>query len=276
MAAIDPIAYWNGPVGERWTREQESLDRAFAGLTERLFEAAAIRAGERVLDVGCGCGTTTLGAVAAAGPAGKAVGVDVSAPMLARARERSAATPTVSFELGDAGTFAFEPSFDLAMSRFGVMFFAEPERAFANLRSALVPGGRLAFMCWRSMPENAWARVPYEAALRHLPPEAPSDPTAPGPFSFSDPARVKRIVEGAGFAGVRVEPFDGDVLFSSDGLDRAVAFAMIAGPTSRVLRDASDDAKQQVRRSLAEVLAPATRGGRTTLAGAVWIVRAER
>ena len=274
MADNDPIAYWNGPAGERWAREQEALNLAFVGLTERLFEAAAIRPGERVLDVGCGCGTTTLAAAHAVGRAGKVAGVDISAPMLARARERSADAENVAYELADAGTFAFEPAFDLVMSRFGVMFFLDPRRAFANLRAALAPGGRLVFMCWRPAAENPWARVPYEAATRHVPPEPPSAPDAPGPFSFGNPARVARIVEGAGFTDLRIDPVDGEVVLSTDGVEGGVAFAMIAGPTGRLLREASEEAKARVRSTLAEVLAPATHAGRTTLGGAVSIVRA--
>jgi SAM-dependent methyltransferase len=276
MAFEDPIAYWNGPAAERWTREQEAIDRAFQSLTAKLFAAAAIRSGERVLDVGCGCGSTTLTAAEKVGPSGVVTGVDVSGPMLGRARERAVGAANVSFHLADATTFAFQPSHDLVTSRFGVMFFPEPERAFANLRSALGPEGRLVFMCWRPMAENTWARVPYEAAAPYLPPEPPSKPDAPGPFSFADPARVEHILDRAGFRQIHLEPFDGEVLLSDDGVDSAVAFATHTGPTARALRDASDEAKAKVRAALASVLAAATRDGRTVLGGAVWIASARR
>jgi SAM-dependent methyltransferase len=276
MADDDPLAYWNGPAAERWTREQEAIDRAFTALTAKLFDEAAVRAGERVLDVGCGCGSTTLEAAERVGASGLVEGIDVSGPMLSRARERSVRTANASYHLADATTFAFQPSHDLVISRFGVMFFPDPERAFANLRSALAPQGRMVFMCWRPLAENAWAHVTYAAAAPHLPPEPPSNPEAPGPFSLGDPARLKRILDRAGFHQVRLEPFDGEVLFSTDGVDSAVAFATHTGPTARALREASEEAKVKVRAALGSVLAAATHGGRTVLGGAVWIVKAER
>src|SRR5262249_40712661 len=156
---------------------------------------------------GCGCGDTTVELSKGVAPGGSATGVDISAPMLERARALAEAQRAAArFELADAQTHAFPPaSADVVFSRFGIMFFADPTAAFANLRRALTPSGRLAFVCWQALPENAWMAVPMLAALQHLPPPPLPGPEAPGPFSFADPARVRRILEGAGFRSVQLE-----------------------------------------------------------------------
>jgi SAM-dependent methyltransferase len=273
-ANAEQVAYWNGPGGERWSREQVAIDRAFEALTRRLFERASLHSGERVLDVGCGCGTTTLAAADAVQPGGTVLGIDVSAPMLARARERSPGRRHVEYLEADASTHAFERAFDVALSRFGVMFFRDHTKAFANVRTALRPGGRLAFLCWRPATDNEWVRVPHDAAIRHVPADAPLGPEEPGPFSFGDPARVERILRGAGFTDLEIAPFDGDVVLSDDGLEPAVRFAMTAGPTARLVRDVADDARERVRRELETTLRPLLRGGRLALNGATWLVHA--
>jgi SAM-dependent methyltransferase len=271
----DQVAYWNGPAGERWAREQDALDRAFVAFTERLLATAALCPGQRVLDVGCGTGTTALAAADAVGAGGAVVGVDISEPMLARARERSAGRPNVAYALADASTHDFGGTFDVELSRFGVMFFDRPAAALAHLRAALRPGGALVFACWRSVPENAWALVPYETASALLPPAAPSDPEAPGPFAFADAARVTRLLREAGFSKIDVAPFDADVVLSDQGLDAAVHFAMTAGPTGRAIREAGDLAKDRIRLALEARFRRLADGDRVALGGAVWLVRAE-
>jgi SAM-dependent methyltransferase len=274
LTNAEQLAYWNGPGGERWTREQAAIDRAFAAHTLRLLDLASLRLAERVLDVGCGCGVTTLAAADTVGPEGIALGIDVSAPMLARARERASGRRNVAYVEDDASTHAFERNFDVVLSRFGVMFFRDPTAAFANLRTALRPGGRVALICWRPAADNEWARVPCEAAIRHVPPAAPLGPEEPGPFSFADPARIERILRGAGFTDLGVTPFDAEVVLSEDGLAYAVTFAMTAGPTARLLRDVSDDARAQVRREVEATLRPRLAGSRVVLGSATWLVQA--
>jgi SAM-dependent methyltransferase len=274
IANSEQVAYWNGPAGERWTREQVAIDRAFHALTTRLLEVASLRPGERVLDVGCGCGVTTLAAADAVGPAGAVLGVDISAPMLARARERARGRPNVSYLGDDASTHRFEPVFDVVLSRLGVMFFRDPTAAFANLRAALRSAGRLALLCWRPADDNEWVRIPRDAAIRHVPPEVPLGPDEPGPFSFGDPGRVERILGGAGFVELAITRFDAEVVLSDDGLDDAVAFAMSAGPTARMLRDVGDDVLARVRRELEAALRPRLQGNRIALGGATWTVHA--
>ncbi len=230
--------------------------------------------------MGCGAGTTTLAAGDAVGPTGSVLGIDVSVPMLARARERSSGRSNLAYLEADASSHEFEASskgsFDVAISRFGVMVYREPVAAFATLRAALRPGGRFAFVCWRAAADNEWVRVPLAAATPHVPPEAPAAPDEPGPFAFADPARIERILIDAGFAEVTLRPLDADVVLSDEGVDAAVHFAMSAGPTSRLLRDATEDAKARVRGSLATALRPRLQGDRVALGGATWIVRALR
>lgn len=274
LTNAEQVAYWNGPGGERWTREQAAIDRAFAAHTLRLLDLACLRPAERVLDVGCGCGVTTLAAADTVGPEGIAVGIDVSAPMLGRARERARGRRNVSYVEDDASTHAFEANFDVVLSRFGVMFFRDPTEAFANLRRALRAGGRVALICWRAAADNEWASVPCEAAIRHVLPPAPLGPEEPGPFSFADPARIERVLRGAGFAQLAIAPFDAEVVLSEDGLDDAVAFAMTAGPTARLLRDVGDDVRAQVRREVETTLRSALKGSRLALGSATWLVQA--
>jgi len=173
----DQVAFWNSPAGEKWVRNQAEMDMTLAPLTEMLLARAAPAPGQRVLDVGCGTGTTVLQLAGAVGPGGHVQGLDVSEPMLALARQRVAAAGAgnVDLVLDDAQTFAFDAgSRDLVFSRFGVMFFADPPAAFANLRRALVPGGRLVFVCWADLADNPWFKVPRDAAIARLGPVPPT------------------------------------------------------------------------------------------------------
>src|SRR5919202_367006 len=181
----EQIEYWNGTAADTWVAQQERLDRQLDPLGRAALRVLAPRPGEHVLDVGCGSGQTTLQLADAVGPDGRVVGVDVSSQLLAAARRRPRPA-NVAFEQADAQTYAFERPFDAIYSRFGVMFFADPVAAFANLRRALKPGGRMAFVCWREEAANPMMTVPMAAAAKHLPPLPPpaQDAHAPGPFAF--------------------------------------------------------------------------------------------
>src|SRR4051794_36215939 len=201
--------YWNGPAGERWSKAQDRIDHHLGLITEALLGLASPREGERILDIGCGGGTTALLLRERVGPDGAVTGIDISAPNLALARARAhAGMADVMFLDADAATYEFVPVFDLALSRFGVMFFDDPAAAFANLRKALVKDGRLVFVCWRTFKENEWAFAPYQAALGLLPPQEPMDPHAPGPFAFADRERLLSVLEQAGLQDIRIKPLD--------------------------------------------------------------------
>ena len=166
----DQIAYWNGPGGQHWADRQQVQDILLAPVADLLLDRARPAPGERIVDVGCGCGATTSALAQRAGPAGHVLGIDISGPMLARARQLAPAGLPVDFELADATIYPFASGgFDLLVSRFGVMFFAEPALSFANMRRALRPSGRLAFACWREPRDNPWLMLPLQAAYRHVP-----------------------------------------------------------------------------------------------------------
>ena len=267
------IEFWNGPSGQRWAALQESTDRSLAMVMAALMPFAAPRQGERILDVGCGCGTTTLALFKAAG-AGNVAGVDISAPMLAVARERAnKAGARIDFMEADASAHAFAPDRDLIFSRFGVMFFAHPLAAFANIRKAVKPGGRLAFVTWRALPENGWAAEPLMAARDLLPPQEPIDPAAPGPFAFADASRLRAILSGAGFDKVKIEPLD-TVMNMGASLGDAVQTALSIGPLSRIAGEVDEETKARIRERLRKVFLGHETPAGITPPAACWLVGA--
>ena len=270
----DQIAYWNGPGGRRWIPRQDMQDAVFTPITEALFARAGLMPGERAIDVGCGCGATTLEIARRVGPAGGAIGVDVSAPMLERARER--ALPGAEFLLADAMTHPFASgAADLVLSRFGVMFFADPALAFANLRNGLKPGGRLVFACWREPKLNAWQMVPLKAACRHVPRLPVTGPEDPGPFAFADPARVQRILAAAGFAEIVLTPVDLDLdLAAGEGFEAGLTTAQEIGAASRALEGQPEALRAAAAEEIRAALAPYQRGQSLPLGAAIWIVEA--
>jgi SAM-dependent methyltransferase len=272
----DQIAYWNGAGGAHWVAQQARTDAVMTELAAIALDRAAARPGETVLDIGCGCGATTIGLAQAVGPAGRIVALDVSGPMLARATDRLADAGNVDFVLADAAAYRFTPaSADLVFSRFGVMFFGDPTAAFANLLKALKPGARAVFACWRKPSENPWMTVPLNAAYEHVPPLPKLGPEDPGPFSFADPERVGRILAGAGFRDPEWEQADVMMdLAASGGLDAAVAYTVEIGATSRALDGQSPDLVARATQSIRGALAPYAEGMRVALPAAIWIVRA--
>lgn len=273
----EQFEHWNGPGGLRWVNEQERLDRVFAPLSAAAIAAAAPQPGERVVDVGCGCGGTTLQLAEHVGAAGSALGVDISAPMLALARQRAAQRSNARFEQADAASYAFAGDADLLFSRFGVMFFGDPPSAFANLRRALRPGGRLCLMCWRPAAENAWYTLLLRAAervLNHTPP--PPVPGAPGPFSLASAEHTRALLEHAGFQTVALRAFDTEIEVSTTGLDEAIAFALDASPIARLLLEYphDPDARAKATAAVRAVLEAHQHGQRIALGAAVWLVTA--
>jgi SAM-dependent methyltransferase len=274
--------YWNECAGPAWVENQERLDAQIAPLGARARQRAAIGAGDRVLDVGCGCGSTTLEIARIVGPDGGVVAVDLSGPMLARARERALAAALddrIEWRCDDAQTAPLEAAaYDVVFSRFGVMFFADPVAAFANLRRALRPGGRLGFVCWQSRERNPWMLAPALAAARHVAFPPPPLPDAPGPFAFADAERVRRILDAAGLGAVEIEAVDEPMRLAGETLDEAVALCLRIGPVGAALREANADAVQRSRvaDAVREALAPfETPRGVEAPAGA-WIVHAVR
>jgi len=267
----DQIAFWNADAGAKWVKAQERLDAMLAEITAELIRTARPAKGERILDIGCGCGDTSLQLAA---KAAEVVGIDVSAPMLARAKQRARESDAkVDFVEADAAAQGFEPTFDLLFSRFGVMFFVDPDAAFANLRRTLKRSGRLAFVCWRDWRENEWVRVPVGAVRPHLPPQPQLGPEDPGPFAFADLARVRRILSNAGFDRITVRPFDVELPLGATH-DDAIAHIQEFGPVARMLAEASEAQKAQAAMALREAFKPFAGRKPLTMGGAVWLVTA--
>ncbi|HEY5006799.1 MAG TPA: class I SAM-dependent methyltransferase, partial [Caulobacteraceae bacterium] len=197
-ANSDQVAYWNAAAGETWTAMQDKLDGQIQPLGEAAMAALGLKAGDRVIDIGCGCGQTTAALAGLVGAAGTVLGVDISRPMLAAARHSLAAQGLgqASVIEADAQIHTFEAeAYDAVFSRFGVMFFEAPTAAFGNILKGLKHGGRLSFVCWRPFAENPWMTVPLAAAQPFFPdPAPPTDPLAPGPFAFADPERLRAIL----------------------------------------------------------------------------------
>jgi SAM-dependent methyltransferase len=272
----DEVAYWNGPAGRRWLNRQPQQDALLAPIAQILLERAVPRPGEFVIDIGCGCGATSFALARRVAPTGRVLGIDVSAPMLARARELAPANVPVEFVLSDATVHPFEPGrADLLCSRFGVMFFADPARSFANLRRALRSGGRIAFTCWRQARENPWVMLPLQEAYRHVPRLPEVGPEDPGPFSFADEHRVRSVLGQAGCSDVRLEPVDLALdLANSGGLDAAVDTAMGIGPASRALDGQPAELRAAAAASIRAALARHQTADRVPLPAAFWVVTA--
>ena len=273
----DQIAYWNGAGGQRWADRQPVQDILLQPIADLLIDRASIKAGERVLDVGCGSGSTTFAFARAVGPSGHVMGIDISAPMLARAREVTPKGAPVEFVLADATILPFAPeNFDLLASRFGVMFFADPALSFANMRKAMRRSGRLAFACWREARQNPFFMTPLQAVYQHVPKMPQVGPEDPGPFSLASETRVQRVLTAAGFSEIAMEPCDLalDVAVGG-GLDAAVRGALEIGPAARALADQPPDVIAAATQSIREALTPYVKGQTVPLNGAIWIVTAK-
>src|SRR5215469_1526425 len=241
----DQLEFWNGRVGQEWTVLQERMDALLSAIHAALMGFAAPRAGEAVLDVGCGTGTTSMALADAVGPKGRVTGIDISKPMLGMARQRGQGRANLAFIEADASQAAFQPEHDLLFSRFGVMFFDDSGAAFANLRMAGKPGGRIAFVCWRSPQENLWATAPVAAAKEFLPEMPPPDPLAPGAFAFADPGRMEAILGAGGFRNIAIRKFDGAMDMGRD-LDQAATLTLRVGPLARAAAELDDAAKTRI------------------------------
>ena len=270
----DQADLWNNAAGRTWVEMQALLDRMLAPFAEHLIGAAWPGEGASVLDVGCGAGATTLAMARRVGPAGGCLGVDISGPLIeaAKARALEAGLAQATFLEADAQTHAFEPgAFDAVISRFGVMFFDDPPAAFANLRRATRPGGALTFVAWRGPEENPFMTTAARAAAPLLPPQPRPAPDAPGQFAFADGARVRGILEAAGWSDIDVSPLEvpGEVAEAD-----LMAYVTRLGPVGLALRDMDEAARARVAEALNAAFTPFVHDGVARFTSAVWIVRA--
>ena len=272
-ANAEQIAYWNDE-GPTWVGLQMRLDRAFAPLTAALLERAAPEPGESVLDVGCGCGTALLAIARRLVPHGDVIGVDVSKPMIATAEHRAGLHDVTNarFLLADASTHDFDPgAFDLVFSQFGVMFFADPAKAFGNLRRSMRPKARLQFMCWRGPADNEQFSVQIAIAKALFAPFSTPDPAAPGPMALADPDRIRDILAKADFSGVEVDPFDASLPFGSRA--DATDTLMRIGVLGRLLAEHDGAFRGPTATALDAALRAYETSEEIALRAGVWLVR---
>ena len=266
------IEYWNSIAGETWALFQQQLDRQIAPLGLEAMRALDPRPGEAILDIGCGCGQTSVDLASRVRSEGHVVGIYISVPMLevARRRPQADSAPRAEFRKVDAQSGNLgHAEYDAAFSRFGVMFFSDPVAALANIRKALKPGGRLVFVCWRPLQENTWMLAPLNAALPFLPAPPPTDPLAPGPFSFADPHRVQSLLHDAGFGLVTIKPFD--LPIGSGDIEQTLALTFKVGPLGAALRESPQRSGEVVEAVRAALGCYATPDG-VMMPAAVWIV----
>jgi SAM-dependent methyltransferase len=269
--------YWNGGEAAHWLIHEERYERTLATFTGHLLTAAAIGRADRVVDIGCGTVSTTRAAARVA-TEGEALGVDLSTAMLRQAARRAQeeGLTNVRFDHGDGQAYGFTPAArDVALSRFGVMFFTDPSAAFANIARGLRPGGRLVFVCWQNLADNEWIVVPGAAAAQHVALPPLDDPTAPGPFSLVERDRIATVLRAAALCDVVIEPIAEPLWMGSDVAD-TIAFLESNGIWSSLLRDADPPAVARVSGAVQAVLEPSVTPDGLLLGSRAWLVTASR
>jgi len=274
---VDQAEAWDGAEGAHWAAHHARFDATIQPHHRLLMPAAALVPGERVLDIGCGNGLTSRDAARAVGPSGSVLGVDLSGPMLARAEQltKEEGLDNVRFEQGDAQVHRFEPgAYDVAMSRFGVMFFLDPVAAFTNIASALRPGGRLAFLVWQSIESNEWISA-MRAALavgRDLPVPPPG---APSPFSLADTDHARRILTDAGFTDVGFAASERPFHIGSD-VEEAYEFVSGLVVIQMLLQDLDDATRSRALENLRATMADHQTADGVSFDSAAWIITARK
>ena len=274
QAGNEQAALWNGRAGRAWVDAQEVLDLMFKPFEAQLAEAVHAGSGQRVLDVGCGTGSTTLAIARRLGAKGRCVGVDISGPMIAAAQARAEGEEgtRASFVRADVQAHAFEPaSFDLIVSRFGVMFFDDPVLAFANLRRAARDGAELRVIAWRSAAENPFMTTAERAAAPLLPDMPARQPGAPGQFAFADRHRVCAILEESGWAGIDIRPIDVDCTLPEKEL---LGYLGRLGPVGLILQEADARTRMQVIDTVRAAFDPYVHGAEVRFTAACWLIGA--
>jgi SAM-dependent methyltransferase len=271
--------YWNTVAGPRWVASPGFRERRNQESLALLLDCLRLRGGERVLEIGCGTGAVTLPLARAVGERGRVVAVDIAQPMLEAARRSIGESGLHNVELrsGDAQVMALEPAaFDVATSRMGVMFFADPVAAFRNIGSAIKPGGRLVFACWAPIAENRHWLISYDVAVRHLGPPAPASAHEAGPLAFGDPDYVRRVLSASGFAAIAVERAHPTIVCGS--AEEESRQALMMGPTARLIEAKKPDEKirQMIAKEITDAFAAEAAAGPIRLPATIFLVTAQR
>ena len=262
---------WNGRLGKAWVNVEDYIDGMMAPLSTVALEAVNAKPSDRIIDIGCGCGTTSF----SLGATGAAVwGVDISTAMIDRANEKDNAAGNVAFSVGDAASQQYTADHTVVFSRFGVMFFADSVKAFANIRSALVPGGRLGFVWWRPPSADPGLAIAGAALQPFQPADAPPpDPEAPGPFRFGVPEDTRKVLSSAGFANIAMQPVVKD-LHLGDTIDEVMRFQSNVGPLSSLLETLDESRHAQATAAVRDAFAAKADSQGINLEAATWLVTA--
>lgn len=273
----DQYDAWNGESGNRWVANADRRDHVLAPIADLILDHARIAIGENVLDVGCGCGATSIAAGRATGPTGTVIGVDLSAPMLDVARQRLATSEAddVNFVHADAQTVQLDTRFEVAISRFGTMFYADPVAAFTNIGAHLRPAGRLCIATWQPLTANPWLVVPGVALLQYGTLPDGADANDPGMFAQSDRTVITTTLQSAGFINIGCEPCTVPLTFG-ETVDNAVEYLADSGPGRAVLETVPIDLRHRALAAVRDVLARHAADGAVTLDAGIWITTAER
>jgi SAM-dependent methyltransferase len=273
----DQDAYWNGEEASHWVAQLDRYDEMLQPFNHHLLPVAKVNRTDTTLDIGCGCGATTLEAAQLA-PNGLVVGVDLSRPMIDFATDRARRTvvDNVRFNHGDVEVYPFNASaFDRAISRFGVMFFGDPVAAFSNIARSLRPSGTLTFVCWQEPLRNEWIAVPGAAVAAHVPLPDVTNADAPGPFSLADPDRIRDVLGQSGFDHFEIASVEVPLRLGAT-VEDTVAFLATTGMGRAMLADVEAPTQTRALAAVSEALSPYESGDGVRLGSSAWLVTAGR
>ncbi len=279
----EQIEFWNSDGGTNFVRHQTALDGMLGPYGLKAMQAGGLKHGDVVLDIGCGCGDSSIEMSRRVGTTGEVVGVDISEVMLQRAEDLAAhqELTNVFFELADVEVDPMHrDSFDLAFSRFGIMFFNDPVAALRNVHKVLHDEGRLAFACWQTLDKSPWIALQMKSVIPLLAEEdrpPPADPNAPGPFSFGDPDRLNGVLKQAGFGNIKMEPYAPSVaLFGLKDMEEVLDFALEVGPAKAFFAEMNAKTKAMARDAVREAYQPYLTDKGVVMEAAAWIVTADK
>jgi len=276
IANADEYEAWNGDSGHRWVVDADRRDHILAPVADALLAAAQLSVGETVVDVGCGCGATAVAAAQVVGPSGDVYGIDLSEPMLEVARRRADVSGLSNTTLvqGDVQTHRFTGRADVAISRFGTMFFADEVAGLANIRRALRPGGRLCIATWQPLVANDWLTIPGGALLRYGNlPDAEAEASGRGMFAQSDEEHVARVLHSAGYADPRFQSVALSLALGADP-DEAADYLAGTGPGRAALDAVPEHRRPTALDAVRAGLADHTQPDGVRLGASIWIITA--
>ncbi len=272
--------YWSSAPGLKWIEHESALDQAMSGMLSQMLDVSGINSGHRVLDIGCGTGASTFAAAELVGTNGSVTGLDISEPLLERAKARASelGQNNIDFLLADAQSYDFKAAkYDLVISRLRMMFFEDPVEAFGNIASALKPGGKTVFIAWAPAAQNPWFHIPKAAAVARLGPPPPSDPTAPGPLAFQDVGYVVGLMKSAGLVGVVGDTIPTLLTPPGDHVAAARAASRV-GPAARIMKahNGTDEDAQAIETAVAQAFMDFASESGVQVTGAVNLFSAAR